>query len=501
MRYFKFNKSIIMSVIALLLILTLAIGATFSWVEGGDKGYVNGGNLVISTGSNLTMRQDGVTTNSIIIPTCTLEETSSADGRNYYFPLEGNTTNKTTTMTFREGIPEDKNSKYVSVDFQLEAQGGATDVYLGAGTIVQCSNKGVLDALRMSFNFNDGSAPKVFKPNQMPGVDDMSYSPITTITTAGKASTGTTETESYGDYYYQGDDSKPIFQLKDKETLNVTLSIWLEGTEFEGDAILDKNLNIFIDFTTTVDDLVKYNFIDNCHNRDNANANHWIHNTMTINNAKYDTMMYIFDVSSQRYYAMHQALDTDTLWETYIPSDINNFYFRRYSIDIDEWWNEWEPSMTNIETDPNGTHTYVAICGQENSEGTNLDGCYGYWQDSNDTIRVYFKLQAEWNNLKCYAWGDNNYYPIEIWPGSSMTFSHNDATDSKPIYYIDIKGASKLKGIQFNNSNDNDKYQIEDTQFFFNGLAVWYESSTKNGKWTYTDSSNSLIYPVNDPTT
>ena len=507
MRQSNINKSLVMSVIALCLVIVLAATVTFSWVEGGDKGYIEGSELVISTGSNLTMRQDGKALNSIIIPACTLEETSSADGRNYFFPLGGNESSTTANMLFREGTPQDVNTKYISLDFELEAGDSATDVYLGAGTIVQCSNEELLSALRMSFYLNDGSIPKVFKPNQMPGVS-MTYNPVTTITEAGVPTTTNTPTDAYGDYYYQGEGSSlPIFELEKGETKRITLAIWLEGTAFSGSAFEDSDLSIYIDFTTTVDDLVKYTFRDNTHGYSDAKAEYWIKKTDTYNGSSYDTMMYIFDNSAQRYYAMTKT--SDTTWEAYVPQSITDFYFRRYSIDIDQWWNEWEPDMSDIKTDPNGTHTFIAICGNGADSGTELAGCRGYWQDENDTIRVYFKNNVGWDNLKCYSWRTDGSYATDqwkvglssstvgtdVWPGKILNWSHNDADDGVAIYYIDLTRASEIAGIQFNNSVNTAEFDIKDTQYFFNGFATWYTSSSSYGHWTYTDSTNSLINP------
>lgn len=513
------NKRIVMSAIALVLVGVLFAGATFSWSEGGNKGSVNGSDITISTGSNLIMRNDkNEVTNSIQIPACTLEETSSSDGRNFFFPMGDNTSSKTSEMTFREGIAADEGYRYVSVDFQLEAGDNATDVYLGAGTIVQCKNTKLLNALRMSFYLNDGTTPTVFKPNQMPGVT-MKYSPITTITTAGVPTTTETVTKPYGDYYYKGDaESTPLFHLEKNETKNITLALWLEGTEFSGNDIANIPLSIYIDFATTVDDLVKYNFVDNCRNRDFATRNHWVSNNMTYENVKYDTMMYIYDVSAERYYAMEKTYNggetAPSTWTAYVPDTIKNFYFRRYSIDINEWWNEWEPDMTDIKLDPNDEHTYVAIAGEAVGSGIHLDGCYGYWKDADDTIRVYFKKNVNWNNLKCYAWRSDGSFATDkwkvgepadevgtdAWPGKILNFSHNDEDDGKPVYYIDLTGASEIAGIQFNNSVNSAQYEINESEYFFNGFATWYSSADSNGKWVYVKEKDSLIYPFNDPT-
>lgn len=500
MKIFKSKKSrLILSIIALAEVLVLAAGITFSWMEGGNRGSVNGSEIVISSGSNLTMMQDGNNLNTITVPVCTLEEVSSSDGRNYYFPLSDNTSSNTTEMTFREGTASDENAKYLSLDFQLIAGNTVTKVYLGAGTIIRCSNENVMNALRMSFSLNDGSTPVVFKPNQMPGVV-MQYSPITAITDDGVATTTKTSTRSYGDFYFKGTGKgEPLFTLAKNETKNITLSIWLEGTEFDSDDVAEQDLGIYIDFTTQADDLVKYNFVDNGHSRANATTTLWVADN--AENGQYPTMMYIFDRESSRYYAMEKSANnnTDHTWTAYISKDIKNFYFRRYSIDIDEWWNEWEPDMTDIKTDPNGEHTFVSICGNGTDTGTNLAGCYGYWKDSVGTFRVYIQLESGWNDLHCYAWDKNENYASATgtWPGKSLTWSHN-VDNTKPVYFIDLKETDNIVAIEFNNgsnSSNDQKYQIKESQYFYNGFMTYYVSSSNNGKLTYTGSANSLIYP------
>ena len=599
------KKQILISISALILVLVMGVSFTYSWIEGGNKGYVNGNEIQINSDSSLTMIQDNKNVSSIVIPTCKLQEVSSADGKNFFFPMADNTSSTTKDMTFREGIPADVNTKYVTLDFDLVANDSAADVYLGSGTIIQCSNKDVTNALRMSFFTNDGTELKVFKPTQMPGVD-MSYAPITSITEVGAPTTTTTHTDAYGDYYFKGEGSStPLFELKKGETKKITLAIWLEGTVFEGNSIADTDLSIYIDFTTTVDDLIKYNFIDNCHSRGDAEKNNWVHNNIEDDGVEYETMVYIYDNSTHRYYALEKT--SDTTWVGYIPKSVSNFYFRRYSIDIDEWWNEWEPTMVDIPTLSNTYNgvtiperTFVAIAGQHDSEGENLDGCYGYWKDPSGTYRVYFKNEVGWMNLHCYGFDadGNAVESTGSWPGKHMT----QVVDPGDLYYFDFKETDNVATIEFNggdnyttvyfgynydshgtgtyayvyNANDNTevysdawpgtkmskdpatgyykitintgnsgkfkvivnngqgtqfpvntgsgydgyqgdlgksylfkenyfelynyKYQISDPQYFFNGFATWYKSPGSNGKWVYVRNTNSLIFPVNDPT-
>ena len=476
----KYSR-IFTSLAALLLIFSLAVGFTFSWSEGGSKGFVNGNDITISTGSNLTMRQDDKITNAIILPACELAETSSKDGRNFFFPMGDNNSNITADMKFREGTVADVNEKYISVDFELEAGDKAVDVYLGSGTIIQCENKALLDALRVAFFYNDGTGPYnngteplIFKPNQMPGVE-MDYSPISTIApVSGSPTTTTVVTEGFGSYYYKGDDkSTPLFHLDKNESVNISLAIWLEGTAFNTADIAGENLDIYIDFTTSVDDLIKYVFEDNCRSRNTGVINHWVDDNMEHEDVEYETMMYLYDVNANRYYALDSQGEGSNTWIGYVPKTINNFYFRRYSIDIDMWWNEWEPNMVNIPT-INNTRTFVAIAGQVESEGTELDGCYGYWKDANDTIRIYFQMECAWNDLHCYAWTESNSKPLGTWPGSSMNYIKN--INGYPVYYVDIPNGSKLHGVIFNNGDSKsivyfDKDYGYDTAVYIHGAS------------------------------
>lgn len=510
MKKFKIGKRFFTSLIALILVVMMAAGITYSWVEGGSKGYLNGNEIFISSGSNLTMKQDGKITDFITIPSCELFETSSADGRNFFFPLGDNTTNDITEMKFREGTPFDVNEKYISIDFQLEADKSNTPVYLGSGTIIQCDNTDVLNALRMSISTNDGTTPIVFKPNQMPGSALMTYAPIVAISDDGTATTADPQvtTQSYGNYYYQGDSqdsgTQPIFTIPGDTTLNITVSIWLEGTLVKSSNVAEEGLDIYLDFTTKASGLIKYTFIDNCRNRDNAQYNFWVDDKgqETDESSKYDTMVYLFDATEERYYAMRKIKDaTDTSgaqWQAYIPDTINNFYFRRYSIDIDTWWNEWEPTMTAIPTITNPEtnereRTFVAIAGQEKVKGKNLDGCYGYWKDKNGSYRIYFQRELYWNDLHCYAWDSKGNYSDATgpWPGKGMEQA-TTIDGNKPIYFVEFDESDDIAAVEFNNGKNITTVYFEHN-YGENTHAYAYNYGNDNVKYTADWPGNKLV--------
>lgn len=492
---------ITLTIMALVLTLAIATTATYSWIEGGTSSYVKGNAIEVSTSNSLIMKADDKVVSNITIPKCSLDETSSADGRNFFFPLSDNTSNQTASMTFREGTDSDRNTKYVSLDFDLISGDTPTDVYLGSGTIVQCSNSDVSKALRMSFSCNDGTTPVVFKPNQMPGVQ-MSYSPITAINDIGDvSSTGTTNTQSYGDYYYKGDStSNQLFSLSKKETKHITLNLWLEGTNADfTDEMAQNNLKIYVDFSTSVDKITKYNLVDNTHGYGNAAAEYWLSNKDTFGNQQYDTMMYIHDNSSDRYYLMEKTntYTTDHTWIGYIPQTITNFSFRRYCIDIDKWWNEWQPDMgSGIKTDHNGEYTYVAICGNpDKTSGTEIKGNGGYWKDQDGTYRVFFQdsNSTSWSKAYCYAWKGTNTALFGAFPGKEITstkFSRKDGTVYHNMYYVDLKETDNVSGIIFSNGSYGNGNQTTNLTNLFSSSAYWYDG-TNSGNWLFTDSAYS----------
>ncbi len=502
MRKFN-NKNIILSVVALLMIGVLAVGISFSWIEGGNKTYINSNEITITTGSNLTIRDhDGKITSELTFPVSDLYEVSSADGRSFFIPMDDNKTNAQASMTFRTGTPNDENKKYVSLDFQIEAGDSETHVYLGSGTLVKCADPDINKALRMAFYKNDGSAPTVFRPSQMAGTTDgIKYEPIVAIDNDGKVN-GTTEvtTEAYGKYYFQGlGNSESIFDLSAGEVLNVTMVLWLEGTEINK-AITEQDININIEFTTNSDNLIKYTFIDNCHNSggyyDNDNdgdeeyVNNWVHH---VSESKYETMMYIYDYVDNRYYLLSKQ--DNTTWMGYVSSSVSEFVFRRYSIYDDTYWNEWEPSIKDIPTITttvdNTTvleRTFVAISGHPTvTSGANIRGCYGYWKDANDTIRIYFEMGCKWTDLHCYAETVDGTKPLGSWPGQNMHEVKNDANEhfkvnDNPVYYVDITSGSQLKEIEFNNGNSKGEIYL-DNNFGYdnNGVYIWDYNNYDNG--------------------
>lgn len=495
----KSGSKLVITIVALIEIIAIAAGVTFAWMEGGNRGKIVSPELTISTGSDLTMIYNGTNQSAITIPAANLEEVSSADGRNFFFPLGNNTSSQTAQMKFREGTEADM-QKYIVLDFDLLSSGAGNRVYLGADTGISTTSSELSSALRMAFLTNDQETPVVFAPSQMPGYyhnvsseNQQTFSPIAAISADGTPATmATVATAAYGDFHYHGSNSDvPIFELLPDERKHITLVIWLEGTEFNSAAVADKDLNINISFTTNVNDLQKINFYDNTHGYGGStpvSLEQWVKNTETYNGHTYDTMMYVY--ANGVYYAMFRPDENDEdSWSVYIPNTLTSFTFRRYSPAAGTWWNEWNPYFTQEKyvTDANGEHTFVAVCGNGTASGTLLSGCYGYWKNSTGTYRVYFQNSAKWGDPYIYPFNSSDSQPASgfTWPGEKMTYSHKNG--DYEVFYYDLNETLSYDTLNFNNNNRFRTMQI------FSDDRGW---SPTNCYLFYTDNGNK--YTIGD---
>ncbi len=502
------KTKIFLSITALLEVVILAVGVTFSWIEGGNNATVEGTELTINAGSTITMLDsEDQTQTAISLNACNLDEASSSDGRNFYFPLADNTSSDTKKMTFREGTSADVNQKYLSYDFKLVGGETASNIYLTSGTLITCDET-LRSALRVAFYTNDGSDPIVFKPTQLAG-NSSTYSPITAIdASTGLATQTSTSTDAFGKYYYVGDSSTPLFKLAANETKRITLTVWLEGTEFSGNDVAEQNIDITIGLTNTGDSLTKYNFVDNTHGYTTAEAEYWV----TNNEGSYSTMMYVYDTANDAYYVMSQSDDytNDHTWSAYIPNSVTSFSFRRYNPGAGTngtWWNEWNTDgAAATATDSNGEYTYVAICGPRTTEAESENAyCGGYWKDSDGTIRIYFSDTSTNNsfsylyNVYCYMFtenGDSDIQRGDAWPGTEMHYI--EKINGNNYYYLDIKESTyaEVTTFIFNNGTNGEQQTSDITQEPFNSLAFWYNGTT-SGSYVYTDDTNYSILKFN----
>ena len=114
-------KTIVLSVVALIQMMLLITGTTFSWVEtisslaltgGGkiDNPVMTVANIGSGSGYNETLDLDGYfkKAGNVHLATC-----SSADGQNFYFPIVGDNNN------YRQSTVNDRNVNYIGYNLKV----------------------------------------------------------------------------------------------------------------------------------------------------------------------------------------------------------------------------------------------------------------------------------------------------------------------------------------------------------------------------------------------
>lgn len=118
---------------------------TVAWFTVKDTASIN--SQVFSLESSAALRvNDGQEdlSNHLVVKDFKLEEASSVDGRNMFFPSEGNFKDSTSVMKFREGTAGDRNRTYVYKDFKLNADSDMTNVYIKGYNITITSADGTV---------------------------------------------------------------------------------------------------------------------------------------------------------------------------------------------------------------------------------------------------------------------------------------------------------------------------------------------------------------------
>lgn len=499
------KKSLMLSVAALAEALLLIVFVSYSWFSFNNTGSLTTQAFSINADSGLRLNfGDDYSgslniNNHINVSDFKLYEASSMDGRNIYFPTVGTGTNTSTqNMIFREGNAADVNTRYLSTDFTIRADAGATQVYLDAGaTYARLSNGTSATAVRMAFNFNDGTAPVVVTNGLLPGYTKYSNA-VHSVANSGTPTLGDssdTSTQqaahSINDYIYG---TTPICDLAANEVKNITLTVWLEGTDADfSDTYANNTFDINVKFTSTWDKMVLYKFIDDTGNT-SGDANPWV----TKDKAK----ALVYDVTNNLYYPMTQSAtySSDHTWYAYVPEAVTNFRFNRYNpLNQEECWNYWTPDMSTITdrqtSDDDAYRTYHATGGSTNAADTK-GPCGGYWEnDGYPQVKVYFTNNITWNTpIKMYYF--DSVYKVNRfstgWPGESMQFEYNNIYNQGVYSFTVPKDATII--IDYDGSNQTNNIILSD-------YASSITSSNKIGFYiTNTSSSSPYAVSVWTPT-
>lgn len=311
------RKGLMRSYVSLFLVFILGVTSTLAWFAEREAANLASEDLEFQSASSLRINKDKYSANKISIPAFTLDEASSLDGRNIYFPVGESFNTTTAEMFFREGNKGDENVHYVYKDFELKGTSGNTPVYIKSykitvGDDVYEDELKVVDAngdavsegktpdhqvlppdhcpLRLAFIADSGVKPVVIDPSaQVVDYVDNSSGVVSLVDDNGVP----TLEESYPDYnwnsfstyYYE---NTPLFVIPGGQTLKVTLVVWLEGSLEDSDDYIGKEISVDIDIESNFAAMDTIKFVD-ATLPDNAGGQaHWVSNDDPIIACSYE---------------------------------------------------------------------------------------------------------------------------------------------------------------------------------------------------------------------
>ena len=208
-------RTFALSLVALIQIALLLVGATYSWVETISSIKFDGakGNIETAVKKLVNISDNGGTISldnyfEQVGGGTHLAACSSADGENFYFPIIGET-NK-----YRKGTINDKNVNYVDFDFQIKNTTKTEKEY----TFKTVPN--VEDYVRVAIYLDgDNNKPQIFAKKD---------SPTTGVVSDPNGNTTNQIVKSFADYKYDNIYGNSIFKVSPDCEVKVKVKIWLQ---------------------------------------------------------------------------------------------------------------------------------------------------------------------------------------------------------------------------------------------------------------------------------
>lgn len=216
-------KTIVLSVVALIQIMLLITGTTFSWVETISSLALTGGGKIdnpvktvanIGSGSGYDKALDldayFKKAGNVHLSTC-----SSADGQNFYFPIVGDNNN------YRQSTVNDRNVNYIGYNLKVvNKENKSKDFKFGNIPSIKIGNEAVTDN-RVRIAITVDGVTKIFSNK-----DDTEN---VVAATNGKLSE--TKVNAF-DKYTNSDKNVtlPVFSIPAKSSKEVKISLWLQDS-------------------------------------------------------------------------------------------------------------------------------------------------------------------------------------------------------------------------------------------------------------------------------
>ena len=381
-------KRVSVSYISIFLVLVLIITTTISWFTFQDTASIDSTEFTMRASSGLRVNDGEDLENHIRLDQFLLAEASSVDGRNMYFPSEGNFTDNTREMTFREGNAGDKNVLYahenftlqgdsqntyvyvksysVSVDRKAEDGSTVTEVFDGATKLTYKKNAdGTTSRLpiaqefhaecpiRISFIGDSSEEPNVFDPRALVDRYVINYDAVSVADASGKAVTNTTSAKSFSEYYYGT--GKPLFILQGSKSVTASMVVWLEGTSDVVEQYAGQRVTVDIELESNWTNMHYVEFIDNTKG-DDGSETHWVDNdpnkeilvVMTYRDVDASTSekdvwkSVVMTPDSNNPPPGNNPKNLQKKWYAYLPDNVKtDISFYRYDADNEIIYNSW----------------------------------------------------------------------------------------------------------------------------------------------------------------
>lgn len=216
-------KTIVLSVVALIQIMLLITGTTFSWVETISSLALTGGGIIdnpvktvanIGSGSdyNETLDLDGYfkKAGNVHLSTC-----SSADGQNFFFPIVGDSNN------YRQSTVNDRNVNYIGYNLKVvNKDNKSKDFKFGNIPSITIGDIPVTDN-RVRIAITVDNVTKIFS-----NIGDTEN-----VVAATDGTLSETTVNSF-DKYTNSDKNvtSPVFSIPAKSSKEVKISLWLQDS-------------------------------------------------------------------------------------------------------------------------------------------------------------------------------------------------------------------------------------------------------------------------------
>lgn len=218
-------KTIVLSVVALIQIMLLITGTTFSWVETISSLALTGGGIIdnpvktvanIGSGSGYDKALDldayFKKAGNVHLSTC-----SSADGQNFFFPIVGDNNN------YRQSTVNDRNVNYIGYNLKVvnKEKNKSEDFKFGKIPSIKIGNKEVTDN-RVRIAITVDGVTKIFSKNAA----------TENVVAATDGTLSATKVNAFDEYTNSDKNvTLPVFSIPANSSKEVKISLWLQESK------------------------------------------------------------------------------------------------------------------------------------------------------------------------------------------------------------------------------------------------------------------------------